>query len=341
MSRNESYFIQQYDKRFGRYDVADEGVHLQFKSEQPHYALTETQYFGFSIPEHEIHAFLYLWYHPNLKVVSAGPLVFQGIKTISLAAELFDYRNFMPDSQFPRGLTSFQLDNSYEVQMLEPGRVFRVKYSDSGRRNSFDILYTAVSDPMVWASSRHFEQVMKVEGELTLRGKHYDVGGFNVRDRSWGEARLETPVEGPSVSWMTGVFDEGFSFNVTCLDHPDLNPIWADTFSVDPAKAHKNGWIIVDGEPLIIESARKRSTYDRDSLIQQSTEVEVRDTRGRVFNIKGRVVAAAPFNTWPNLRVPICLTRWECNGKVGWGDIQEAQWTDFLSAYHRPRANGR
>ena len=31
---------------------------------------TETQYFGFSVPEAGIHALTYMWWHPNLKVCS-------------------------------------------------------------------------------------------------------------------------------------------------------------------------------------------------------------------------------------------------------------------------------
>jgi hypothetical protein len=61
--------------------------------------------------------------------------------------------------------------------------------------------------------------------------------------------------------------------------------------------------------------------------------MDVYDTRGRHFAITGSVQAALPFYTWHNLRVPICLARWECNGRVGYGDIQEAQWTDFLHAF--------
>ena len=330
MSENQAYFTRTFEKRLGTYELRDEDIHPEAMREQPHYGLTETQYFGFCIPEHRIHAFLYLWYHPNLKVVSGGPIVFQGIKPISLSVELTDYLDFMPDSRLTGGLRSFRFDNSYQVEMLEPGRKFRARYSNPERRNSFDILYTAVSEPMVWASSRHFEQVMKVEGHLELRGKAYEVGGFNIRDRSWGEARLEDPVPGPPIAWMTATFDESFAFNVTALDHPDLKPMWAGKFAVDPEKIDKGGWMIVDGKPVAVQSTRKRSTYDPVTLMPTGTEMEITDVNGRTFNVKGTVLAATPFNTWPNLRVPICLTRWECNGKVGYGDIQEAQWTDFL-----------
>jgi len=335
MARNESYFIQNFASDFGTYDVSrDETFHPECRTSQPHHALTETQYFGFCIPEHNIHAFLYLWHHPNLGVVSAGPLVFQGKKAISLACELIDYRQYIPDSQLGGGYTKFELESSYAVTMVEPGRKFHLRYNDPARQNSYDLMFTGVSAPMVWSTSRHFEQVMRVEGDLSLRGKRYRVDGFNIRDRSWGEARLEDPVPGPPAVWTTGTFDADFAFNVTSLNHPDLNPIWKSRFSIDPEKTLKFGWLIVDGAPVAAKSVRAVTHYDRATLMADRMEMEVTDMRGRVFNIKGTVVAAAPLNTWLNLRVPICLTRWECNGRVGWGDIQEAQWTDFLQTFH-------
>lgn len=334
MTRNEAYFIQNFETRFGTYSPEHEQMQLQYRESQPHYGLTETQFFGFSIPEHDIHAFLYLWYHPNLNVMGAGPIVFQGRKSMQLAAELLDYRGYLPDSQFNGDLTNYRLDNGYQVEMLEPGRVFRLRYDDPARGNAYDLLYTAVSDVMMWPSSRHYEQVMRVEGDLRLRGTDYRVDSFNIRDRSWGEARLEDPNPAPPACWMTGTFGEDFAFNITAIDHPDRDPLWRDVFAVDPEKVSKFGWMIVDGEPVVVERTVKRTEYDPETLMPERIEMEVHDTKGRRFDIVGTVQAALPFNTWHNLRVPICLARWECNGRTGYGDIQEAQWTDFIQAFH-------
>jgi hypothetical protein len=260
--------------------------------------------------------------------------VFQGHKTISLASEMFDYRQYLPDSQLKDDLTHFTLENSYSVEMLEPGRVFRLRYDDPERKNRYDLLYTAVAAPMVWPSSRHYEQVMRVEGDLLLRGRSYRVGGYNVRDRSWGEARLENPNPGPPNLWTTGTFGDDFAFNVTAYDDPLRNPLWKDRFPVESHKALKFGWLMVDGEATAIKSASNITHYDRATLIPTSMEMEVTDVKGRVFDIKGMVIASVPLNTWLNLRVPICSARWTCNGRIGYGDIQEAQWTDYLQAYH-------
>lgn len=333
MATNESYFIQDFKTVFGTYKIEDEEIHDNLLHTHKHHALTETQYFGFCVPDKSIHAFLYLWYHPNLDVVSAGPMIFKGKKSISLASELIDYRQYVPASQLGKKLTDFRLENSYAVKMIEPGRKFRLTYDDPSRKNAYDLTYTAVSDPMVWASGRHFEQVMKVEGDLYLRGEHHEVEGFNIRDRSWGEARLETPMAGPPAVWSVGTFGEDFAFNVTAFDDPQRDPMWKDQLP-HPEKSFKFGWMIVDGEPVIIANSSNVVGYDPATLMPDNIQLNITDIRGRDYVVTGTVTARVPFNTWLNARVPVCQTRWECNGRVGWGDIQECQWNDFLEAFH-------
>jgi hypothetical protein len=67
---------------------------------------------------------------------------------------------------------------------------------------------TAVDDPIVWANGKHFEQVMRTQGQLVLRGQRHDVDSFNIRDRSWGELRPEGHNPAPPYNWVHGVFDE-------------------------------------------------------------------------------------------------------------------------------------
>lgn len=334
MSDTEAYFYQDFKQEFGQYDLSDEEIHHSYKAEKPHYGLTETQYFGFSVPEHDIHAFLYLWYHPNLNVLAAGPMVMQGVKPIGQASEIFDYRNYLPYNQLDPGLTHFTLDSSYSVEMLEPGRVFRLRYRDDDRDSGYDVTATAISDVLMWPSSRHFEQVMRVEGEVRLRGRNYAVDGYNVRDRSWGELRLENPVAGSPIVWTTGVFGDDFAFNITGFDDPELDPVWLGKLPSPAPNPHKFGWMIIDGEPVVVQTARSLTKYDPLTLMPQSVQIEVQ-ANGRTYDIRGTIKAGAPISPWMNNRAPICLTRWECDGRVGWGDLQQVQGNDFLSTMGR------
>lgn len=329
MSDSEAYFYQSFKREFGQYNVADEDIHPSYKLEKPHYALTETQYFGFSVPEHNIHAFLYLWYHPNLNVLAAGPMIMQGVKPVGQSSELFDYRNYFPDSQLDPSLSNFTLDSSYSVEMLEPGKVFRLRYRDDQRDSGYDVISEAISDILMWPGSKHFEQVMRVKGELRLRGQTYAVDGHNIRDRSWGELRLENPVAGPPIVWSTGVFGDDFSFNITGFDDPAMNPAHNDLLPAAGVDPHKFGWIIIDGKPAVVDGARSRTTYNPVTLMPETIDIDVY-VEGRTYEIRGKVTAGAPISPWMNNRAPICLVRWECNGRIGWGDLQQVQGNDWL-----------
>ena len=90
------YFMNPNVGALGSYVAQDEMLHPEFESKIGP-ALTETHFFGFSVPEASIHSILYAWHHPNLRSVSGGIHVFQGIKSHSPGAEIADHRHFMSD----------------------------------------------------------------------------------------------------------------------------------------------------------------------------------------------------------------------------------------------------
>mgnify|MGYP003382274340 CR=1 FL=1 len=338
LSVGEGYFFQYCDAEFGQYTLADEELHVSDRQSKPHYSLTETQYYGFFVPEENIHCFTWIWYHPNLNTVTAGTMAFQGHKPIVQECELYDFRAFMSGDVFANGFMSAKFDNGLSVEMTEPGRQFRLTYADDKLGNRFDVLQSAVSDPLMWPTSHHFEQVMKCEGELTLRGRTYQVDCLSVRDRSFSEYRLETPLAIPPNSWVTATFDESFSFCVVGMDHPDLDPVWKGDFEIDPGSLLRFGWMVVDGEQIAVRTARTKIDYDRVTLLPRSIVTTITDTRGREYHAKGEVTAAAPLDAWMNARTPICLVKWECQGRSGIGEIQQLQFSEFIRAM---RAKGQ
>lgn len=329
-----SYIMGHYEPDFGNYSLDDEQIHFNDKTENPHYSLTETQYFGFFVPEKNIHCFTWIWCHPNLNVVTGGTMAWQGIKPRSQACELFDYRSFMSMDVFSESFTKYKLDSGLELDMEEPGKRFRLRYDDPVRNNSFDVVQSAVSDPMVWPTSKHFEQVMRCKGHITLRGETHEVDCLSIRDRSFGEYRVEESVPNmPPLYWITGAFDEAFSFCVVGMDDPEQDAFWKNDFPVAASSGFRFGWIIVDGQKSAIRSASIRTEYDRKNLFVSKMDLLIADTSGREFGVSGDVGAAVPFEAWMNVRVPIALTHWRCDDKVGVGEIQSLQYTDFLRKY--------
>jgi hypothetical protein len=339
MSDNGSFLFKNVVLGFGDYDDQDELLHPKMNGPLVDDAVTETQYFGFSVPDERIHGFTYLWHHPNLKTISGGVSGWQGFKSHHLAAEMYDQRMFMSDARVSGNgnVDHFKMDNGYQVDIIEPFKKMRIQYEDAGRKNALDVTYTAVHAPAMLLSRKHFEQTVKTKGSVTLRGKTYAIDGYNIRDRSWGEVRREDAVKFPPLVWLTGAFNDQFSFNCVLTDDPERMPDWAGLYDIKKEETLRGGWIYLDGQYSRIVKSSQLTKRDPVTLQPLSHDLEVVDDKGQRFALKGTVVSSCPSGYWPNCCIFIALVRWECKGLVGWGDSQEAQWTDYVHAMHARR----
>eukprot|EP00456_Euglypha_rotunda_P071328 TRINITY_DN6366_c0_g1_i25.p1 TRINITY_DN6366_c0_g1~~TRINITY_DN6366_c0_g1_i25.p1 ORF type:complete len:340 (+),score=69.46 TRINITY_DN6366_c0_g1_i25:633-1652(+) len=328
---DKGWFSTQFEG-FGQFNEADDMLHPDQSKEGD--SLTETQYFGFNIPEKNIYCFAYFWLHPNLDVISAGLFACQGLKRSHMQAELFDIQAYVSRQRvISNDLRSFRFPNGYQVDVLEPGRKMRLRYEDTARGNRLDVTANAIMPVAMRGNNKHFEQAMKMEGELVLRGAVHRINGYNVRDRSWGELRPEEPQNLPPMTWMTGTFGNDFAFNCNAFDHPDFEPEWKSRFPLPPDCAFNDGWVYTNGELLRVKTARKITRRDPASGQPQRHHIEMTDARGRHYVIEGEVTAGLPWAGWPNMVTHLNLTRWTMDGREGWGDSQEVQWTDYVSQF--------
>jgi hypothetical protein len=110
-----NYLNQRPDSFFGTMSDADELIHAI--PPDAGFEWTETNMYGFNIPEDNIDCIVYLWHHPVLKVSYGGVTIWQGHKQTHLEAEAHDFRMAMPmpdeptDATYPTGLT---------VKMIKP-----------------------------------------------------------------------------------------------------------------------------------------------------------------------------------------------------------------------------
>src|SRR5262245_50061886 len=161
-----------------------------------------THYFGFSVPEAEIGAFIYLRWHPAWAGSHGGVCIFRGVENLrSNDMEHLDYRIGMPWPEVD-GAT-ITTENNLRIHFPEPGRVAEVSYRSEDGRCSFEMTQTSVtpllqrghvmpgedadSDPKMQPGG--LEQMMEVQGELVLDGETYEIGGSEARDRSWNQLR--------------------------------------------------------------------------------------------------------------------------------------------------------
>lgn len=327
-----AFYLNKLRGAMGRYDESCDQLHPELAQESSHHAFTETLYFGFNVPKANIDGLCYVIHRPNLGVVEGGVQVFQGVKRSMLASEIFDFRNYMSDKDFVKGnLQSFKLESGLCFERTSGRHEFHLRYDDPARKNTIDLVVTPASEPVVWPNGRHFEQTMKNDGEVVLRGRRYRIDGYHVRDRSWEAARLERPESIPGQAWFFGAKDSSVSFQCTSCDHPDLKPQWQGCFDVGVERSLLGGWIWMDGEMAFVETARNRVLRNRDTLFPEVIDIDIVDTKGRRIEAHGTITAAAPFFPYLNLRGVFCLVRWETSaGDIMWGEIQDAQFTDFV-----------
>lgn len=339
MADTKKAFWEAKNTGFAEPDPQDEYLHLDAREREPGPELTETQYIGFSIPEHDIHALCYLWHHPNLGVVSGGVWVWQGIKPSVHTCEIWDWLNYVPDSVLADDLRHFKLPNSYEVEVLEPLERLRLRYTDESRGNALDIEVEALAPPMVLETGFHLEQPMRTRGTLTLAGREYEVDGYTVRDRSWGQLRHETRVPMPPFSWMTGVFGRDLMFGTTAFDTED--PEWKDELPIPGDDPLRGGWIYRDGTYSAVVSVVKKTYRNPETLFPEAADLTITDASGNTLNLHGTITAASSSSTWPSISAVICLVRWECDGRVAWGDFQDIHYADYQRKFKPTPATKR
>ena len=326
---NLPFFLSQ-NTGLGEVRPQDELLHPDSFAGVSHDSATETQYFGFSVPEEHIHAITYMWWHPNLKVCSGGLMVWQGVKDRAVDAELCDWRAFMSDKAIANDLHEFRYDNGYGVKILEPNKRFHITYDAPTQKNSVDITAEAVLPAVMFGDGLHFEQTMRMTGKLVLRGREYDVDCWNIRDRSWGKPRPEDLMLRPPYSWMCATFSESFSFNCSVFDLAKYNPSIRPELEVPEENSLTGGWIWRDGQLGRIVKAEKRAARGPGQTVPSTVDLWFEDEHGREIEARGTLVASCPAQPWNNTWMVINLFRWECDGQAGHGDVQEAFWGDYL-----------
>jgi len=314
MSDQLRYVSSAGESGFGRATPNDEYLHGTGPAGD---SLTETWYWGFFVPEHRINCYAYCWVHPNLHVASCGLMIYQGVKAHHLEAELFDMPMFLSDGVVGEG-GHIRVPGGMQVRVVTPLEDIRLEYADPARETAVDVRIEAVSKPVVRPNNKHFEQVVRVTGELTLRGEHHAVDCITVRDRSWGELRPEGHNPSPPLSWITGAAADGsVAFTVNALDH-----------GVDDA--FKDGWIWRDGNAVRLVDVQKTTEREPGTLRPTRHLVDGVDAQGRTGRMVGDVVAGLPWGGWHNARCHLGLVRWQLDGATAFGETIDVQWNDYI-----------
>jgi hypothetical protein len=316
---------------FGSAKQEDEFLHPEFVTTNPAYSLTETYYFNFNVIERNLVGEIYLWVHGNLNMSTAGVWIWQGFKRHHFYAEHFNVHNFLP-MPILRGDTISLKEIGLSFTIVKPLQTVIVRYHDAATGTRLEMTCEAASPVAMRGNNKHFEQVMRNTGELKLAGETISIDCFTVRDRSWGEARPEASAISPPLTWAVGTFDGArMAFNLNCTDDPARGPDWKGRYDVPDNLVMRDGWIFTDQELRKVKRISKITTRDPAHMMRPILhDFEFADDKGRVYQVTGETISSLPWSVWHNLHTNFCLTRWTLNGTVGFGDVQDFYWKNYL-----------
>ncbi len=329
-------FYEAKSATFSEIGPSDEYLHPAARQYETGPELTETQFLGFNIPEHDIMAIGYLWHHPNLGVLSGGAWAWQGVKPSSLSCEMFDFLTYVDDSVLADDLHDVTLPNSYRSRVIEPLKRLRITYCDEAHGHAFDVEYEALAPPMVLDTGCHLEQPMRTRGWLELAGRRHEVDGHTVRDRSWGQLRHEGAVDMPPLSWTNGVFGPDLSFGVTAFDTEDRDPEWKGALTIPGGDPLRAGWICRDGQYSPVAAVSKRTYRNPVTLLPEKVDIELIADDGFRLELAGTITASTHWRTWHNMDTLVCLVRWESDGRITHGDFQDVLYQPYVSRFAQP-----
>jgi hypothetical protein len=313
-----------------------------------------THYFGLSVPEAGIGAFLYIRWQPAFPLSQGGVCVFQGTDNVEIQDMAYvDYEMTMPWPRVEGNVITTA--NGLRVEFLEPGRVARITYAAADGACEIDVTQTAVTPllarghVMPGEEDHHdparepggTEQFMHCVGTLKLRGEEYAVDCHTPRDRSWRQVRVEKrgAVPVPPVGWSPMYFGEDLIFNQISFEPEDTDPAWKGLFDMGDRPSHHYAWVQVDGETReIVRVRRNVLAYDPVIHLPTRQEIEAEDDTGRVYRFAGEAIATAVLPAWPNVSFHDSVYRWEDErGRIAHATYQEL-WFDTYQQAMKQRA---
>lgn len=310
----------------------------------PH--LIHTHYFGFSIAEAEIGAFMYVRYQPAFPLSQGGVCIFQGTDNVEFSDIAFlDYEITMPWPTIEG--TTIRTDNGLTIDFLEPGRTARITYRSGDGATAVDVTAEAVTPLLarghvvpgeeehhdVTRDSGGSEQFMQVTGELVLEGTSYPVDCYAPRDRSWRQVRVERrgAVPVPPIGWSPMYFGPDLIFNQISFESLDTNPAWAGLYNVGNRPSHHFAWVQRGDETRSIRWVRRNVLeYHPRIYLPTRQEITAEDERGQVYRFHGEAIACASLPAWPNTSFHDSVYRWtDEEGRTTHATYQEMWFDDY------------
>ncbi len=287
----------------------------------------ETNYFGFYVPEENIHVQAYVQTKPNLGAVLSSVTIVDGIGNQPHEILFNDCYMHLP---MPKGnLDDYELDNGLAIKCTKPVMDYHIRY-DGGQKVSFDVTYTGLMepydihdpdmDPLAAAQvdgdvvssaayAGHWDQSGRVQGELEIYGKKYAIDCVSSMDHSWG-LRGERDLK--NFCWLNANFENDTSIHCLYL----VDPTRIDVY---PAVVH--GYVREGSSVYGLKGGSGKVL--RNGFLHQFFELEVEDVRGQTHRFTGTPMTSNPWLAWPQMYLSHSFCRWNMDGVTGYGEVQD------------------
>ncbi|MBQ0798234.1 MAG: hypothetical protein KBT63_03040 [Porticoccaceae bacterium] len=287
----------------------------------------ETNYFGFYVPEENIHVQAYVQTKPTLGAVLSSITIVDGIGDKPHEILFSDCYMHLP---MPKGnLDDYQLDNGLAIKCTKPVMDYHLRY-DGGQKVSFDVNYTGLMepydihdpdmDPLAAANisgdtvsnhayAGHWDQSGRVQGELEIYGKKYAIDCVSSMDHSWG-LRGERQLK--NFCWLNANFDNDTSIHCIYLVDPN---------KLDQYPSIVHGYVREGNSVYGLKAGSGK--IQRDGFLHKAFELEVEDVRGKVHRFTGTPLTSNPWLAWPQMYLSHSFCRWDLNGVTGYGEVQD------------------
>jgi len=325
----------------------------------------ETTWWSLNIPERRMGAWLHAGYHTNRGTVTWRVFAWdpRGADVARLA-----YYKSVADATMPRDPDLRDLtfpDGGFGVKMLAPLMDYQIAYRDSDADFAIELEYRSVHAPRRFTPGEapamhnpHLDQLGHLTGELVLHGERIPIDCYSVRDRTWGprggrHSQSQKPqyVQGEyrvlhpgGPRWREIERERGRGRIQYIFGHTDastgflsfVRPQDGDAAGWSPLNV---GWLLLEGrfERLDKTRSRMRNFRDPDTGWSAHMEVDLTDVTGRTMQAEGFAVSYM----CENAAGANALMRWEYDGKIGWGEDQDAwqpsHFTKMLNALRATR----
>lgn len=282
----------------------------------------ETNWFTWLLPERAMRGHLRSAFRTNLDVVETLVFVFddpepaQGI----LGLRYLDHRSHVPMPV--TNLDHYRLESGVEVRMVEPMKRWQLRYEGSADTR-WDLEVEAMMPPVLTSETgteesaratirhSHIDQMMRVRGDVRVRGEDLRVDFASPRDHSWSPRPESTSGYGYP---MCGNFDWG-SFGPAGQDFTFFVQTRNEWSDLRRGRVH-NGFLLEGGELLRLRAGEGRYRYAVDDWWITGLEYELEDERGRTHRFSG-----TPKSFYRPGTGTLAVVEWRsAGGEVGWGE---------------------